>query len=657
MNNQEKYHPILTQMDPSPEQALPILSRGQDIAVTAGAGTGKTRTLVARYLSLLAEGVSLRRIVAITFTKKAAREMRNRIREEVRKYLAQLDPPQHEYIFWRDVYENLDAARISTIHSLATDILRQFPAQMNLDPQFELLDDGQSARLRSQAVEAALGWAAQDEKASFLFITYGDWKLRRVINELVNNRLDIQDALNAAPDDLWGKWQGLLIQPLKEFVEHPVVQAGLDGLVSLEQGDILHQAEEAGDLFVDDFRIIVEKWKEIQLALPSGNWVEISRCLWPLRDHLKQKGRKENWAPANPRLIIKEIQPIYDDLLGSNNFDLGVDQKLAQEILPGLKAVFLYAIQWYDNAKTMLNGLDFDDLESKSLELLREFPEAKNYWQEEIQDLLVDEYQDTNDRQRELVNLLNADRDHLFIVGDGKQSIYRFRGADVAVFRQEQEIIRERGKNFHLSTSYRAHNNLLENLNTILKPVLGVESDRPFIEPFAGLLPGRTTKARIINPPYIEFHLVAGAKSDGAERTAAEAVAARLIDIIDEEQQNRNQELPPLNFGDVAILCRASSSFTAYESAFEKAGIPYLTIAGQGFYDRPEIRDMLNTLQVFADPQNDLAIAGLLRSPVIGLSDDVLLQIREFQITEKLPSLMEASGKITAIEIGDKNFC
>ncbi|NQS91194.1 MAG: UvrD-helicase domain-containing protein, partial [Chloroflexi bacterium] len=327
MDNQKQFHPILVQMDPSPEQSLPILTRDQDIVVTAGAGTGKTRTLVARYLSLLAEGIPLRGIVAITFTKKAAREMRNRIREEVRTYLRQLDSSDREFNFWRDVYENLDAARISTIHSLASDILRQFPAQMNLDPQFELLDDGQTARLRSQAVEAALGWAAQDELASKLLIIYGDWKLRRVINELMGKRLDIQEALKDTPDDLWEKWQKLLIQPLEEFVKHPVVQSGLDGLVSLEEGGILHQAEQAGDLFVDDYKIIIEQWKKIQASLATGKWVEISRCVWPLRTHLKQKGRKANWAPANPRLVVKEIQAIYDDLFGNYNLDLGIDKK------------------------------------------------------------------------------------------------------------------------------------------------------------------------------------------------------------------------------------------------------------------------------------------------------------------------------------------
>ena len=110
MNQELRNHPLLQQMGPSPEQIGPIVSRGRDIVVTAGAGTGKTRTLVARYLSLLVEGMPLRSIVAITFTKKAAREMRNRIREEVRRFLESSDLGIDDKNYWSGIYEGLDAA-------------------------------------------------------------------------------------------------------------------------------------------------------------------------------------------------------------------------------------------------------------------------------------------------------------------------------------------------------------------------------------------------------------------------------------------------------------------------------------------------------------------------------------------------------------------
>ena len=219
MEESKEMHPIVQQLDPSPEQIPPIISRGADIVVTAGAGSGKTRTLVARYLSLLAAGIPLRSIAAITFTNKAAREMRNRVREEVRKFLLAGDLAPAERHHWRRVYEDLDGARISTIHSLAGEILRQHPAELGLDPGFETLDEAQAARLKVNAVEAALAWAGTDSQASRLFPLIGAWKLRRILGSLLDRRLDLAEALDQLPPDLWSIWQPYLIDSLKAFLE------------------------------------------------------------------------------------------------------------------------------------------------------------------------------------------------------------------------------------------------------------------------------------------------------------------------------------------------------------------------------------------------------------------------------------------------------
>ena len=658
MNQELRNHPLLQQMGPSPEQIGPIVSRGRDIVVTAGAGTGKTRTLVARYLSLLVEGMPLRSIVAITFTKKAAREMRNRIREEVRCFLESSDLGIDDKNYWRGIYEGLDAARISTIHSLAADILHHHPAEMIVDPAFELLEDGEMARLKTQSAEAALGWAANDQEAASLIVTFGEWSLRKIISGLMAKRLEVQEAADQAPADLWELWQPYLIEPMKDFIENPLVQSGLDGLASLEDQGLIEQAEKAGDSLVPDLRIVIDLWKRISNALNEDDWVEISRCLSPLRNHLKQKGRKDNWAPANPKAVIKEIQIVFDSVLDNKNLDLAVDKKLAQQIIPGLMAIFQQANHWYAGAKTRQGKLDYDDLEYNSLQLLRNFPSVRLYWQDQIKALLVDEFQDTNHRQRELVALLNGDNKNLFIVGDGKQSIYRFRGADVAVFREEQAKIQKSGESFHLANSYRAHPGLLNNLNNLLKPVLGEEGNLPYIEPFSPLQPGRERASKGLELPYVELHLAVGSKASGALHTAAQAAAFRLMELVESEsiwlEGPGESEGRLLSYGDVAVLCRASGSFPAYEGAFEGAGIPYLTIAGQGFFDRPEIRDVLNALLALAEPENDLAMAGLLRSPAGGLSDVALMRLRDFQKKMNLPSLLDATRQAEDAGLGEE---
>ncbi|MBK8046377.1 MAG: UvrD-helicase domain-containing protein [Anaerolineales bacterium] len=277
----------------------------------------------------------------------------------------------------------------------------------------------------------------------------------------------------------------------------------------------------------------------------------------------------------------------------------------------------------YTTLKHELAALDFDDLEQRAVALLTSNADVRTRWQREVDALLVDEFQDTNSRQRDLVRLLNGDGRRLFIVGDAKQSIYRFRGAEVQVFRAERTRIEtEGGVHTPLTTSYRSHAALLERLNTLLSHVLDRDADpeRPWREPFARLEAGRRLPQWTLNQPSLEVLVAPGSKGDGALERAAAAIAARLKELV--------ATTPGLTYAGVAVLCRASTSFAAYEDAFEEAGIPYATVAGRGFLERPEVRDLLNALAAIADPADDVALFGLLRSPAIGFSDPDLHRMR-----------------------------
>ncbi len=533
----EAIHPIVLQMEPSDEQLAAIAVRGRDVAVTAGAGAGKTRALVARYLALLAEGLPLRSVVAITFTKKAAREMRNRARREIRRYLENAGLAPDEQARWQRLYGELDAARISTIHTLCTEILRSHPAEAVLDPRFAVLDEGPAALLRSRAVDEALGWAANDAEAAVLLSLLPEKDLRKNLASLLKKRLDAAAAFAAAGADPATRWAAEL-------------GAGL----------------------------------------------------------------------------------------------ARVDVDLAH-LVPLLGSAFAWAGERYSALKRELDALDFDDLEAGALALLNARQDVLERWQAEVAALLVDEFQDTNARQRDLIQLLNGGRGRLFIVGDAKQSIYRFRGADVAVFRRERDLIAAAGGIcLDMATSFRAHKDLVHALNGLLEPVLGVQADpeRGWIEPFAPILHHRERPGAGFDSPPIELHLTIGSKNDGALRRAAQALAGKLRTMVEsgghevfEEGQQR-----PLAYSHIAVLCRASSSFAHYEDAFEASGVPFLTVAGGGFYNRPEVRDLLNALRALADPTDDLALAGLLRSPACGLSDPALYRLTTTRRDVALPATL-----------------
>ena len=615
-------HPIVAQMRVSPEQEPAVLARGRDVVVTAGAGTGKTTTLVARYLSLLADGLPLRSVVAITFTRKAAREMRNRVRAAVQRYTDGSDLPPDELRRWQRLYAELDAARIDTIHSLCTEILRTHPAEADVDPRFAVLEEGQAYILRKRALDEALAWAADDPQAVQWFALLGEQGLRKSLDNLLRLRLDVQETLARQPEDVVAYWRE---QAAKR--QHADLAALLTRPEWVESVAALRENE------ADSSSDPTEIQRRNALATVDGAVGPLEEqlaSLSHLHDINLSGGAARAWSRGADQVrevkaALRTLRELWRSADPTRWEFSALDEELGRAF-PALRALFGFACARYAAFKRQVNSLDFDDLEQGALELLRRDPAVLAYWQEQVQALLVDEFQDTNGRQRDLLTLLNGGCGRLFMVGDAKQSIYRFRGANVQVFREErQRVLDAGGVVVPLQVSYRAHRELMQGLNDLLRPVLGEAPDpaRPWVEPFAALKHHREEPGPGFEPPHIELHLAVGTKSAGALERAAEALVARLMPWVEggKHQVCQGEGIRPLEYGDIAILCRASTSFPAYEDALERAGVPFLTVAGGGFYERPEIRDLLNALQALADPSDDLSLAGLLRSPALGLSD------------------------------------
>jgi len=669
-------HPIVTAMQPSAEQLVAIMSSGRDVVVTAGAGAGKTLTLVARYLELLAEGCSeplaplrLRSIIAITFTEKAAREMRNRVRDEVRRHLETAGLPDSERDRWQEVHTGLDAARISTVHGLCMELLRIQPAEACVDPRFEVLDAGLGSLLSRQAVDETLAWAAEDRELVPLFELLGERGFRETLDTLLKRRLEAAETFAAMPEDVLGHWRAVLAARQTKALDELLRSVDwLDAAATVQSTG----ADQAGDLLEIQRRAASEALREAGTADSLAGRLA---GLWPLAELNLSGGRAKAWPGGTEQVaeVKAALKTLREGWKGAALLQLALtplDEELASA-MPGLRACFQFAADQYAALKRQRNALDFDDLEAGALALLETNAAVRARWQAETTALLVDEFQDTNDRQRRLVRCLSACSTpfpearetaggKLFIVGDAKQSIYGFRGADVAVFRAEREAIaRAGGAVVSLDTSYRAHRELIAGLNDLLRPVLGEADDpaRPWVEPFAPLRHHREAAGPGFTAPHIELHLALGSKSeDGLER-AADALAARLAALVEDHSVHveAKGQPRPLGYGDIAILCRASTSFAAYENALERAGIPFLTVAGRGFYGRPEIRDLFNALAALADPADDLALAGLLRSPAFALSDAALYRLCEARDRANraaaLWQTLRASGRASGAEL------
>ena len=617
---------LLDSLSLTPTQREAAMARGHDVSLAAGAGSGKTRTLVARYLSLLDEGRLPRGVAAVTFTEKAAREMRNRIRAEVHAWLEGKCPAE-DRARWGEIEADVDAARIGTIHGLCASILRAHPAEAGVDPRFDVLEEGLAAALRARAVEDSLAWAMEQTELVPLFEIFSTNDLDEILTRLLGARLEAQAAFDVP--DLPRIWNSALRVAIARFVDDDRIQSAIGELRELKVSQAL--VADAGDKLAPQVEGLTAEWGTLERGLSDGKLMEAALALYTVRREYcgGAIGKKDSRAKA----AVKKLRELYDDqvlpwLGGKSKDDPAPDPALEArlaELVRLLGRLFDHALAEYQGAKDQRQAIDFDDLEAGALALLAH-PEIRVRWQRQIDALLVDEFQDTNQRQREIVEALAGVSDgsagRLFVVGDAKQSIYRFRGADVSVFRDLERAIRARGGLYlSLALTFRAHDALVRALNELLGQIMGQGDDpaSPYLVPFAELEADRKAPRSGILEPYIEFLVGLGETADQARPAEASLLARRLRELHEHEG---------VRWEDVALLFRASTGFPFYEAALESAGIPFVTVAGRGFYDRPEVRDLLNILRALADPWDDLALAGLLRSPAFGLGDAALYLLR-----------------------------
>lgn len=620
---------ILTSLALSQDQETAVCSAARAVAVTAGAGSGKTLTLAGRYLWHLQQGQPLRGLVAVTFTEKAAHEMRNRIRTFIADWRNQL-PAGEARAPWDAAFTALDAARIGTIHSLCADILRAHPAEAGIDPLFEVLEENTAALWQARAVEQALAWAIADPLCTGLFGPLREHDLRRALADLLGQRLDADRAFQAVAADAQVCWSQAAGAWFAQQVADPAWQQALGDLAAIRSPNPEDKMEQARLL-------LLAHWQDARAGLAAQAWPQVIQGLIAMRRANSPHGAKANWRGDDLAVAHQAMQTLrqhYDaclkPLLGANlpgDVDWALDVQVAA-LQPALHRLFQRGLALYKGMKEERHALDFDDLEGKTVALLDAHPPVRQRWQAAIAALLVDEFQDTNARQRQIIDHLAAFSEPqqpgagaaLFIVGDAKQSIYRFRGADVQVFRQAQaDIAAAGGQEVRLDVTYRSHHALVEALNQLLAPVMAAADlpGRGYHTPFAPLRARRSAPALPLSPPWIEFHLGLGNALEGRAAAAA-GLAARLHHL---HSQGCLWE-------QMALLFRASTYFGVYEDALEEAGIPFVTVAGRGFYERPEVRDLLNALAAIADPSDDLAVAGWLRSPLCGLTDAALFLLR-----------------------------
>jgi ATP-dependent helicase/nuclease subunit A len=606
-----------------------------NLVVRASAGTGKTTVLVERFVRLLLENPHWRinQVAAITYTRAAAAEMRNRVRIELLGR-SQSDPAHAPRC--NALLQTMDTAQITTIHGLCADILRLNAAQAGIDPAFTVLEESEALLLRNQAFELALETMTSDDRYQTLFEVLSPAGLKALLlnaqllaqcsnSEWLTDPGQIEAEITALINVRFTAWQvGFLL------LASPIVYAFDEGF-------------DSDDKFTPTWRDLRALCKAIEAGAADEVWPLIGRIA---ATNLKV-GSGKVWGDALLHLkgLVKQVQNVKD------HFDA---EKAALELHSQLAAQGLGALRQvrdvYEGLKRGLHALDFDDLERLTLVVLTDEDVRKRYRDGEIMHLMVDEFQDTNFTQFEIVRALVDLRQQgrLFIVGDEKQSIYRFRGAQVEVFEKAaQDVCAEGGMEIRIRQSQRSTAHLLAFFNRVFSQVFGSVGPMRYEH----LLPPEQ-HVRVGHPQsVVRFRHAAKQRLSDYRRAEARLLADWIASQVGVQRvyDKAAGAERALSYGDIMLLFRSLRDVRLYEQALGAAGVPYVTVAGRGYFSRLEIDDVRNMLRALESPTNDLALASVLRSPFFGYSDDELLALRRAAIGtgEKKPLYAALEGTPT----------
>jgi ATP-dependent helicase/nuclease subunit A len=436
--------PIQAPNVPTPQQQAAIDAKSVSVVLSAGAGCGKTSVLTQRFLSHLEPGpncADLTSLVAITFTERAAREMRERIRDECLERLRSATDERADH--WLGIVRELDSARISTIHSFCSSLLRSHAVEAGLDPRFGLLDETLGASFLQQSVKAGLHalLAAADADVAELIFEFGLSRAQELLAMLVEQRYRIDFA----------RWDQLTARDLAQRWDqqwHTVVVPRL--LHDLAKAESARRTLELLRDHVPTNAVMQARCETLLEQLPLlANGDDPEHRLGMLRDNARVQGggTKKDWESEDVYAEVKDalaaLRSLIDKLLTQLDYDPEFLLRGAEIGLCALRATAKIGA-WYDERKAREGLVDFDDLLLRARNLLRDYDDVRRRTQAGIALLMVDEFQDTDPIQDDIVRLLCGDRlleGRLFVVGDAKQSIYRFRRAEPRVFHELRETI------------------------------------------------------------------------------------------------------------------------------------------------------------------------------------------------------------------------
>ncbi len=603
--------------------------------VEAGAGTGKTRALVDRVVSLVASGrATIDRIAAITFTERAAAELRERVRAGLDERVAAGGDDAGRCRAARD---GLDRAQLSTIHAFGQALLRAMAAEAGIDPDMTVLDQMAADRRFEERWRATLeavdpasaeGQAIDRALGRGLSIA-GLRRLATALSEREDLAARLRDAPPGAPAPRWE-----VIDEVAEAV------AALDCTRVATGDDLLAHIEAV--------RQVVERLRD---ADPRDRDALLPEAVALATKKLGRTGRAPNWGGSD------RIGAARDGLLAAGADLAGLLAAARAEALCGVLPWIAGHTLDDADVRRRAGTLVFGDLILWTRDVLRDVPAAREALRARYDALLIDEFQDTDEWQVEIAEAFAAagdgglDPGRLFLVGDPKQSIYRFRRADMAVYSAERSRVEGAGGLLpSLTGNRRSQAGVIRWVNAVMEDLFAEEGDPALQPPYVPITAARDTP---LTGPGVAW--MGGPSPERAwEIRMAEAadVAATCRAAVEEGWQVQDRDGPPRTVGlrDIAVLLPARTGLSAVEGALRTAGVPFRVEGGGLVFRTQELRDLLNCLAAIDDPADEVAVVGALRSTAFACSDVELARHRSagLRFNYLAPALDEADGPVAA---------
>ena len=638
----------------TPLQRQAVENRGGMLLVSAAAGSGKTKVLVDRLMKYIMDPVSPANIddfLMITYTKAAAAELRGKIAAKLSEHIA--ENPGHTHL-QRQV-QRLHLAKISTVHSYCTDLLRQYAAELDLPADFRVGDENECRQMREQAMNEVLdeAYAARSENPDFqAFVdTQGLGRDDRLVPRIVEAvysaarcHLDPEGWLDhcAAISDPSGitdaaatTWGGKLVEDLQDYLKMQITAMEACLTRAAEEPTLEKPAQLLRDILV-----------ELRFLQEAKTWDEVVTRRDIRYGVLRKPKNVENEELFEQLKAIREAckKGLGDKLTIFCDSSEEVLADLAQTTAPvrGLIGLTRAFGSRYARMKERRRVLDFSDLEHRSLDLLigrkHALPIVPTAAAREegrrFREVLVDEYQDSNQVQDAIFTALTMEKNNCFMVGDVKQSIYRFRLADPDIFLEKygqyapaEEAKEGEGRKIHLSSNFRSGGAVLEATNDVFYRCMSERvGDLRYTDEEA--LAEGIPHEPLDDEPEVELHVLETGESTYPQEAAY--VADRIVELLSGDQKIRGREgLRPIEPEDIAILLRSpGTSGQYYQDALAARGIRSTMGSGQDLLQTGEICVLRSLLQILSNPRQDIPLLAVLTSPLYCFTADDLARIR-----------------------------